>query len=56
MKQDENKTKVCNDSLLPNSRNGKVKKLNPVKREISIKRMEQDLEVLKLTPLKPIKL
>ena len=46
---------VLKDSLIPTSRNRKEKNLNPVERVIAIKRMEQDLEVLQPTPLKPIK-
>ena len=54
-KQDDKESPASKDSLLPKSRNRKAKKLNPVERVIAIKRMEQDLEVLQPTPLKPIK-
>ena len=43
------------DSLPTKSRNRKAKKLSPAERVIAIKRMEQYLEVLQPTPLKPIK-
>ena len=55
MKQDDKELPVHKDSLLPTSRNRKAKKLNPAERTIAIKIMEQDLEVLQPTPLKPIK-
>ena len=55
MNQDVRESPVRKDSLLPTSRNRKAKKLNPAERVIAIKRMEQDLEVLQPTPLKPIK-
>ena len=55
MNQDVRESPVRKDSLLPTSRNRKAKKLNPAERVITIKRMDQDLEVLKPTTLKPIK-
>ena len=54
-KQDDKESPVSKDSLLPTSRNRKTKKLNPAERVIEIKIMYQDLEILQLTTLNPIK-
>ena len=54
-KQNDKELPVRKDIILPTSRNKKAKKLNPAERVIVINRMYEDLEVLQLATLNPIK-
>jgi hypothetical protein len=55
MKQDDKEAVIRSDSLLPTSRNRKAKKLLPEEHQVALAKMEEELEVLVPTPLRPIK-
>ena len=55
LKQDNNDSSIRKDCLLPTTRNRKALRLNPDARACKIAKMEENLEELVSTTLKPIK-
>jgi len=55
LKQDDNDSIIRIDDLMPTTKSRKARRLNPEVRAQEIARMEQELNQLNPTPLKPIK-
>ena len=55
LKQDHSESIIRYDSLLPTTRSRKARRLDPEVRAREISKMEENLEILKPTPMKPIK-